>query len=367
MGVRKPTKARPLVVTVFGTRPQFIKLAVLWRALEHRFRSVLIDSGQHYDWELAGALRKDTGLRSPDFHLGVGSTSAASQIGRIADALDRRLARLNPQAVIVIGDTSTTSGGAIAASYRGVPVAHVEAGLRSFDPSAPEEKNRIIADHLSRWKFCPTKTAMTNLQREGIRDGIYGVGDLMYQHWLEQHRKSDALELPDGLLPGQYYLVTAHRAENVDAPERLRSLVRILKSLDAPFIYPVHPRTRRNLIKAGLWATLKRNPYASLTTPLPYSLSLALVGSAKAVLTDSGGLQREAFWDGTPCLILREVTEWPELVTAGAGVLVGLNHKAVHRSLLRRWRISPRYDRIFATRSPAQRIARILARDLRAS
>ena len=367
MGARNKTKARPLVVTVFGTRPQFIKLAVLWRELESEFRSVLIDSGQHYDWELAGALRKDTGLRRPNYHLGVGSAPAASQIGRVADALDQRLARLKPDAVLVIGDTSTTAGGAIAASYRGIPVGHIEAGLRSFDKSAPEEKNRVIADHLSHWRFCPTRTAMGNLRAEGIRDGVYGVGDLMYQHWLAQHRKSDALDLPEGLIPGQYYFVTAHRAENVDAPDRLKRLIRILELLDAPFVYPVHPRTRRNLVKLGLWARLTGNPKAYLLPPVPYSLSLALVARARAVLTDSGGLQREAFWDGTPCLILRDVTEWPELISAGAGVLVSLKADKVSRALTKRWRMSDQQDNILATRNPARSIIRRLDHDLRAS
>jgi UDP-N-acetylglucosamine 2-epimerase len=365
MGARNSTKARPLVVTVFGTRPQFIKLAVLWRELEVEYRSVLIDSGQHYDWELAGALRRDTGLRRPNIHLGIGSAPAASQIGRVADALDRHLARLRPDAVLVIGDTSTTAGGSIAASYRGIPVGHIEAGLRSFDKSAPEEKNRIIADHLSRWKFCPTRTAMENLRAEGIRDGVYGVGDLMYQHWLAQHRKSDALELPEGLIPGQYYFVTAHRAENVDMPERLKELARILNQLDAPFVFPVHPRTKRNLVKLRLWRRLTRNPRAYLLPPIPYSVSLALVARAKTVLTDSGGLQREAFWDGTPCLILRDVTEWPELIAAGAGVLVGLKTDKVGRALAKRWRITAQPDKTFAIRTPAKSIGRILALHLK--
>lgn len=365
MGARNKTKARPLVVTVFGTRPQFIKLAVLWRELETEFRSVLIDSGQHYDWELAGALRHDTGLRRPNMHLGIGSAPAAAQIGRVADALDQRLARLKPDAVLVIGDTSTTAGGVIAASYRGIPVGHIEAGLRSFDKSAPEEKNRVIADHLSRWKFCPTRTAMENLRAEGIRAGVYGVGDLMYQHWLAQHRSSDLLNLPKGLIPGQYYFVTAHRAENVDAADRLKQLIRILELLDAPFVYPVHPRTRRNLVKLGLWVRLTRNPKTHLLPPVPYSLSLALVARAKAVLTDSGGLQREAYWDGTPCLILRDVTEWPELISAGAGVLVGLRPDEAVAAISRRWRISAQLDKIFTARNPARSISRYLSRDLR--
>lgn len=365
MGARTQTKSRPLVVTVFGTRPQFIKLAVLWRELESEFHSVLIDSGQHYDWELSGALRQDTGLRRPNYHLGVGSAPAASQIGRVADSLDGRLARLKPDAVLVIGDTSTTAGGAIAAAYRGIPVGHIEAGLRSFDRSAPEEKNRIIADHLSRWKFCPTHAAMENLRREGIRDGVYGVGDLMYQHWLEQHRKSDRLELPAGLESGRYYFVTAHRAENVDAPVRLKLLVQILNSLKEPFVYPVHPRTKRNLVKLGLWKSLRGNRRAHLLDPVPYSVSLALVARAKAVLTDSGGIQREAYWDGTPCLILRDATEWPELVAAGASTLVGLNPYQVNRALVRRWRVSARSDQIFARRNPAKSISRQLVGALR--
>lgn len=364
MGARTKTKSRPLVVTVFGTRPQFIKLAVLWRELELEFRSILIDSGQHYDWELAGALRRDTGLRRPDYHLGVGSAPAASQIGRVADALDHRLARLKPDAVLVIGDTSTTAGGAIAAAYRGIPVGHIEAGLRSFDKSAPEEKNRIIADHMSRWKFCPTRSAMQNLRNEGIRGGIYGVGDLMYQHWLEQHRKSDRLELPVGVGSGRYYFVTAHRAENVDSFDRLQSLAQILNSLEEPFVYPVHPRTKRNLIKLGLWKTLRGNGRAHLLDPVPYSVSLALVARAKAVLTDSGGLQREAYWDGTPCLVLRDATEWPELVAAGAGALVGLSHTKVVTSLAKRWRFRAMRDRIFSNRLPARKIVRILCAGL---
>jgi UDP-N-acetylglucosamine 2-epimerase len=320
----------------------------------------LIDSGQHYDWELAGALRRDTGLRRPNIHLGIGSAPAAAQIGRVADALDQRLARLKPDVVLVIGDTSTTAGGAIAASYRGIPVGHIEAGLRSFDKSAPEEKNRIIADHLSHWKFCPTRTATENLRAEGISNGVYGVGDLMYQHWLAQHRKSDTLELPEGLIPGQYYFVTAHRAENVDMPERLKQLARILNQLDAPFVYPVHPRSKRNLVKLGLWRRLTGNPRAYLLPPVPYSLSLALVARAKAVLTDSGGLQREAFWDGTPCLILRDVTEWPELIAAGAGVLVGLQPVKVSVALRKKWKIRPILEPIFAKGSPARLIARTI-------
>lgn len=362
MGATKKTKARPLVVTVFGTRPQFIKLAVLWRELESRFRSVLIDSGQHYDWEMAGAFHEDTGLRLPDIHLGVGSAPAAVQIGRVADALDSHLAKLKPDAVIVIGDTSTTAGGAIAAAYRGIAVAHVEAGLRSFDASAPEEKNRIIADHLSQWRFCPTCSASNHLKNEGLRHGNYGVGDLMYEHWIGQNTSRSAV-LPKKLIHGEYYLLTAHRAENVDSPERLLRLVQIIERLDLPTVYPVHPRTKRNLKRMGLWKRLRRITSLLLLPPVAYSTSLALVSGAKAVLTDSGGVQREAYWSGVRCLVLREVTEWPELLDSSAS-LVGLDRKRIMKALAQTRRSRNTLDRVFLNHHPARSIVRQLALDL---
>ena len=364
MGVGRAAKSRPLVVTVFGTRPQFIKLAVLWRELETQFRSVLIDSGQHYDWELAGAVQADIGLRLPDRHLGIHSGSPASQIGRIADALDSRLARIKPNAVIVIGDTSTTAGGAIAAAYRGIPVAHVEAGLRSFNGAAPEEKNRILADHLSHWRFCPTTSSMMHLRSEGLNNGVHGVGDLMYQHWIEQCKLAKSAVADLGIALDEYYYVTAHRAENVDSPERLRALVRILESLSCAAIYPVHPRTRQNLKRLKYWDRLRNQRRIHLVDPVTYTVSLALVRGAKAVLTDSGGLQREAYWSGTPCLVLREVTEWPELLASGGSALVGLDPVKAASALKRRWRFAPVVDRIFSRRQPARAIVRQMAMDL---
>lgn len=364
MGRGKNAKSRPIVVTVFGTRPQFIKLAVLWRGLESRFRSILIDSGQHYDWELAGAVQTDTGLRRPDVHLGVHSGSPSSQIGRIADALDSRLAKLKPDAVLVIGDTSTTAGGAIAASYRGIPLGHIEAGLRSYDRSAPEEKNRIIADHLAHWRFCPTMSSIEHLRIEGLSDGVYGVGDLMYEHWLELHKSRADAPLPSGILPGEYYYVTAHRAENVDDPDRLLMLVHILESLKLPTVYPVHPRTERNLKKAGYLKRLRRIREIHLIQPVTYTESLALVARARAILTDSGGVQREAFWSGVPCLVLRGTTEWPELLEAGGGALVGLNKSKVAAMLRRQWTRKPLSDRIFRSRRPAVAIVKRLNSEL---
>ncbi|MEW5702864.1 MAG: UDP-N-acetyl glucosamine 2-epimerase [Candidatus Zixiibacteriota bacterium] len=359
---RRVRRSRPVVVTVFGTRPQFIKLSVLWEALESRFRSILIDSGQHYDFALSGSFHSETGLRRPDIHLGLGSAAAAGQIGRLAQRLDRLFPRLAPDAVIVVGDTSTTAGAALAAAYRNIPLAHVEAGLRSFDLSTPEEKNRVLADHLATWRFCPSRAAIANLSREGIDRGVYGVGDLMYENWRKWQFDIPSLgEIGQwGLKPRECYFLTCHRAQNVDEPDRLRRLVRILYGLDRDTVFAVHPRARKNLQRLGLWAKLARCRHLRLAPPLPHRAALALIANSRAVLTDSGGIQREAYWARTPCLVLRASTEWNELVECGAGVLTDLDLDRVQRALARRRRIRPLDDRCFGYRRPSSRIARCL-------
>ncbi|MBI3872249.1 MAG: UDP-N-acetyl glucosamine 2-epimerase [candidate division Zixibacteria bacterium] len=358
---RQAGRARPVVVTVFGTRPQFIKLSVLWRPLERHFRSILIDSGQHYDFALAASFHEEIGLRRPDYHLGVGSAPAAAQIGRLADALDGRLGRLRPQGVIVVGDTSTTAGAAIAAAYRGIPLAHVEAGLRSFDRSAPEEKNRVLADHLATWRFCPNRAAMTHLHNEGITDGVIGSGDVLYENWL---RWTPTDRRPLGIARREYYFVTCHRAENVDDPDCLRRLVDILCALNRITVFAVHPRAEKNLRRLHLWSPLEQTRHLRLTAPLPHRPSLVLIANARSVLTDSGGVQREAYWSRTPCVVLREATEWRELIDCGAGVLTGLNGDRVRRALAGRGGGRRADDRVFGIRKPAKRVASRLAREL---
>ncbi len=357
---------RPLVVSVFGTRPQLVKLSAVWTQLEQAFRSILVDSGQHYDSKLAGAFYSGESIRKPDVHLGVRADTPATQIGRIAEALDGVFKKRKPHAVITFGDTSTTAGAAIAASYRGIPMAHIEAGMRSFDRSTPEEKNRILADQLATWRFCPTRTAVTNLKNEGLRTGVAGVGDVMFESFL---RNQAALKTSDsaqrfGLPEREYYFLTCHRAENVDDPERLKCLFEILTRLDRPVVYAVHPRARKNFIRQKLWARLKKVDHLRLTAPLAHQQTLALAASARVVLTDSGGLQREACWLGTPCLTLRDRTEWIETVQCGANRLVDLRWDRVRKALARRWHISTISDPYFRIRTPAARIIARLKRDL---
>lgn len=351
---------------MYGTRPQLVKLASVWEHLERTFCSVLVDSGQHYDSRLAGAFYHGEGLRAPDVHLGVRENTPAAQIGKIADALDRLLGKLHPDAVITFGDTSTTAGAAIAASYRGIPTAHIEAGMRSFDRTTPEEKNRVLADHLSTWRFCPTRTAILNLKREGLGAGVIGVGDVMYESFL---RNQAILRTPDfprmiELPEREYYFVTCHRAENIDQTERLKRLCEILAQLDRAVVFAVHPRARKNLIRHRLWARLKRLEHLRLTAPLNHQQTLVLAASARVVLTDSGGLQRESYWLRTPCLTLREQTEWVETVQCGANRLVGLQWDHVREAINRPWHIKTIRDPYFRNRSPVSRIVARLERDL---
>jgi UDP-N-acetylglucosamine 2-epimerase len=223
-----------------------------------------------------------------------------------------------------------------------------------------------VSDHLSTWRFCPTRTATENLKREGLRTGVIGVGDVMYESFLRLRSLPaiDEVTARFGLEPNEYYFLTCHRAENVDNPERLRRLSAILFQLDRPVIFAVHPRARKNLIRHHHWVPLRKTRHLRLVPPLDHQTTLALTASARAVLTDSGGLQREAYWSRTPCLSLRDRTEWVETVRCGANRLVDLDADRVRRALARRWRIGSITDPFFRNRTPSSRIVARLKRDL---
>ena len=358
--------ARPTVVCVFGTRPQLIKLSVVWRRLAESCRLRLVDSGQHYDHAMAGTFYEREDLRRPDFNLNVRLSSAGAQVAAIANGLDPYFKRTKPQAVITFGDTSTTAGAAIAAAYRNIPLAHIEAGLRSYDLTAAEEKNRLLTDHLSRWLFCPTKTALDNLKREGIRRGVHGTGDVLFEIFRREQTHVDVASFAaqHALIPHEYYFVTCHRAETVDHPDRLRALVRILTALDRPALFAVHPRARKNLRKHHLWDRLTRRRGLVLSAPLNHLDTLSAIAGARIVLTDSGGVQREAFWSQTPCLTLRDRTEWPETVSAGGNRVVDLDAHAIAAGLRRRWRMQSSTDPYFGRTNASRRIVQLLLRDL---
>jgi UDP-N-acetylglucosamine 2-epimerase (non-hydrolysing)/UDP-GlcNAc3NAcA epimerase len=316
------------VVTVIGNRPQFVKAGAVSRRLRERHDEAIVHTGQHYDDEMSRVFFEELAIPDPDVQLGVGSAAPAVQTGRMLEALEPVLRDLQPAAVLVYGDTNSTLAGALAGAQAHVPVAHVEAGMRSFDRSMPEELNRVLTDHASDLLLCSTETAVRNLTAEGIDDGVRLVGDVMADVALAMapvaRERSDALE-EHGVEARGYVLVTAHRAGNVDDPARLGLLVDLLLALPLPVVFPLHPRTRARLEAAGMLDRLASADRVRLAPPVGYLDLLALAASARAVLTDSGGLQKEAFLVGVPCVTLRDTTEWVETVESGWNVLVDLD------------------------------------------
>jgi UDP-N-acetylglucosamine 2-epimerase (non-hydrolysing)/UDP-GlcNAc3NAcA epimerase len=316
------------VLTVVGNRPQFIKAAAVSGPLRAAHEEVLVHTGQHYDDALSDVFFRELGLARPDRELQIGGGSNTSQTARMLSALEPLLAETAPAAVLVYGDTNSTLAGALAAAQAGVPVAHVEAGMRSFDRSMPEELNRVLVDHMSDLLLCASQTAAENLRKESAHGAIEVVGDVMVDlacSWREQATALNGVLERYGLLAGNYLVLTAHRAGNVDDPKRLRALVALVGALPGPVIFPLHPRTRARLDSAGLLAQLHKIDGLTVTEPLGYVEFAALVHGARAVLTDSGGVQKEAYLAAVPCVTLRPNTEWVETVAAGWNTLVDLD------------------------------------------
>ncbi len=329
------------IVSVVGTRPQLIKAATLQPVLRREHQEVFVDTGQHYDEAMAGSFFTELGLAAPDYSIGVGGGGQGDQTGRMLIGLEPVIREERPDAVLVYGDTNSTLAGALAAAKLGVPVAHVEAGLRSFDRSMPEELNRVVADHLSSWLFAPTSAAVANLAAEGITAGVTEVGDLMLDLAARVSAEvrdpaalaSVAARLSLWLKPGNYLFATIHRAEN-RTPKAMRAWAELLGAVagpDRPVVLALHPGTREALRAAGV-----ELPDGILVIePQGYRTSLALQLHAAAVLTDSGGVQRESAWLGVPCLVLRSTTEWVETVGSegSSAVLVGLDRDAAVREI----------------------------------
>ncbi|MEA2455949.1 MAG: UDP-GlcNAc3NAcA epimerase [Thermoleophilaceae bacterium] len=316
------------IVTVVGNRPQFVKAAAVSRLLREAHEEVLVHTGQHYDDELSRVFFDELQIPAPDRELSAGSGSNTEQTARILAALGPILAELGPRLVLVYGDTNSTLAGALAAAQAGIPVGHVEAGMRSFDRSMPEELNRVLTDHASDLLLCSTQTAVDNLAREGVGGEIRLVGDVMADVSLafrEIAAERSTIVADLGLDGGDYLVVTAHRAGNVDRPDRLERLVSLVEALPRPVVFPVHPRTRARLDAAGM---LDRLDGVHLVAPLGYLDFLELARHARAILTDSGGVQKEAYLLGVPCVTLRDTTEWVETVDAGWNVLVDLDRDA---------------------------------------
>jgi UDP-GlcNAc3NAcA epimerase len=326
------------VLTIIGNRPQFIKAAAVSPRLRERHRELLVHTGQHFDDELSAVFFAELGLPAPDRDLGVALGSNTSQAARMLSALEPIVASESPDVVLVYGDTNSTLAGALAGAQAGVPVAHVEAGMRSFDRTMPEELNRVVADHASALLLCSSSVAVSNLKREGVAGEVELVGDVMIDVALAvQPRARERVDLVNahGLTPGQYALATAHRAGNVDDRARLQALVELLCRMPLPVLFAVHPRTRTRLDAAQLLGRLESCGRVVIAPPLGYVELAALLSNARAVITDSGGLQKEAYLAGVPCITLRSTTEWTETVEFGWNVLVDLDAGAALAALAR--------------------------------
>lgn len=369
------------VVTVIGARPQFIKAAVVRRAIQAfnksswkgRIREILVHTGQHYDDVMDGVFFRDLELPKPEYHLGVGSGSHGRQTALMLDGIEVVLRRERPEVVLVYGDTNSTLAGALASAKLHIPVAHVEAGLRSHNRSMPEEINRLLTDHLSTLLFCPTAQAVRNLAREGIKDGderlVRKVGDVMYDSVLFYsglaEKKSAILEEldlfnPQSAIHNPYYLATLHRAENTDNPERLASILKALDKIGraTPVILPLHPRTRKRMKGYRLSCRAVK-----LIDPVPYLDMLQLEKNALAILTDSGGVQKEAYWLRVPCVTLREETEWMETVQDGWNVLAGTSFRKIMEGVkpVARRRL-PGRSKLFGDGRAGMKIVEVIAR-----
>jgi len=312
------------IVSIVGARPQFIKSAPLSKKIREKFKEVLIHTGQHYDPNMSDIFFKELSIHKPDYNLEIGSGYHGEQTGKMIIKIEEVLIKEKPDLVLVYGDTNSTIAGSLSAAKLHIKVAHVEAGLRSFNREMPEELNRVVTDHLSDLLFCPTETAVENLKEEGITEGVFNTGDVMYDAVLQFSKlaknNSKILETLK-LEPKKYLYVTVHRAENTDDVGNLRSIIEALSQSGEKIIFPVHPRTKKVIDKLGI----KLGDNIVRIGPLGYLDNLTLVENSNKVLTDSGGIQKEAHFLKVPCITMRKETEWVETVEDGWNIVTGAN------------------------------------------
>jgi UDP-GlcNAc3NAcA epimerase len=348
---------RKRVLTVVGARPQFIKAAPVSRVLRRSHDEFLLHTGQHYDKEMSQLFFEQLRMPAPDRNLEVGSGPHGAQTGAMMTGIEAAAMEFGPDWILVYGDTNSTLAGALAGAKLHIPVAHVEAGLRSFDRRMPEEVNRIVADHVADLLLCPTDIAVANLAREGITGGVRMVGDVMcdaFEQNLEIARGRSAIVAELGLESGAYHLLTLHRAENVDDGERLQRILAGVSKSGSKTVFPVHPRTR-----SALGEGFRAPAGMVLIEPVGYLEMLVLEQGAQVVITDSGGVQKEAYLAGRPCVTVRETTEWTETVSAGWNILVGADSAAIGDAL-RSFRPSGPRPPLFGDGHAAERVVNAL-------
>jgi len=355
-----------VALSVVGARPNFIKLAALHRPLARSFKHIIVHTGQHYDFEMSKIFFKHLEIPKPDYNLEVGSGPQGYQLGEMVRRVERSLLKEVPRLVIVYGDTNSTLAGALASVKLHIPLAHIEAGLRSYDMKMPEEVNRLLTDQVSQYLFAPTQTAVKNVKREHVQGKIYLSGDVMVDILRdsiklaeERSKVLDKLELePEG-----YLLATIHRAENTDTKQRLTNIVKALTKLKEVIVFPAHPRTRKALREFNLYKRIRASSNVKLIGPLGYLDFINLERNANKIITDSGGVQKEAYLLGIPCITLRDRTEWIETVREGWNILVDVDVDGIVDGVSKFNPEKPR-KQIFGKGKASERIVEILYENL---
>lgn len=319
------------IVTVIGARPQFIKAAALSEIMRvSGVQEIIVHTGQHYDKSMSDVFFSELDIPKPNYNCNIGSANHGEQTGKMLTAIEKILLSEKPDFVLVYGDTNSTLAGALAAIKLHIPLAHVEAGLRSYNNRMPEEINRVLTDRISSLLFCPSQNAADNLIAEGITSGVYVVGDVMLdalQRAVLRAKKRSNILSRLNLSPGRFILMTIHRAENTDNDNRFRGILKGLAGIDQKLVFPVHPRTKKNLGRFS--KEISKIKYLQLIEPVGYLDMVSLEQSAKMILTDSGGIQKEAYWLKVPCITLRTETEWVETVNTGWNKIAGTDYSDI--------------------------------------
>ncbi|MFC4182589.1 non-hydrolyzing UDP-N-acetylglucosamine 2-epimerase [Saccharococcus thermophilus] len=349
------------IATILGARPQFIKAAPVSRVLRRKHTEIIIHTGQHYDANMSDIFFEELNIPKPDYHLGVGSGSHGKQTGEMLIKIEEILLKEKPDYVLVYGDTNSTLAGALVAAKLHIPVIHVEAGLRSFNKKMPEEINRIMTDHVSEFLFCPTDTAVENLKKENITRNVINIGDVMYDAVLynKELAKQKSTILSDlGLESKQYHLITIHRAENTDDVQNMKNILEAFAQIEEMKVWPIHPRTKNKLAAYGL--SVENIPNLKVIEPVGYLDMLTLESNAKKIITDSGGVQKEAYFMQVPCVTVREQTEWVETLETEANILVGTDVEKIVAAVKKE--VHPVYSNVFGDGKAAEKIVEAIER-----
>ena len=352
-------------MTIIGARPQFIKSAPVSKQLKKHFEEILVHTGQHYDKNMSKFFFDELQLKKPDYNLNVGSGSHAEQTANIMIKLEKVIKKNFPDLIIVYGDTNSTLAGSLVGAKLNIPIAHIEAGLRSYNKCMPEELNRICTDHYSKILFCPGKVAVNNLKKEGITKNVFLVGDVMKDAVLQNMERINSKTIRKRCnlkTDEEYYFFTLHRQENTDNLERLSKIFNMLRLAKLKIIFPIHPRTRKIITNSSI--KVPENIF--ITEPVSYIESLSLQKNARIVITDSGGIQKEACFLGVPCITLRDETEWTETIKSGYNTIVGTDLKKFKEALEKYSKRDKYYNsnKLYGNGNTAEKIVRILRKKI---